>query len=436
MELLHASIHSSRMTRLRRESMESRGKTVLMIAYHFPPAAMGSGHLRTLGFAKYLPSLDWEPVVLSVHARAYPRVDPANEALIPQACRVHRAFALDARRHMGIGGKYPAFLAQPDRWISWWPGAVWQGLHLVRKYKISAIWSTYPIMTAHCIAYTLSRLTGLPWIADFRDPVISSVAMQNRMTVSTQRRWECRVLSRATHTVFTTPGAMQSYAEHYPQVYREGRMSVIQNGFDEPSFTTFPEAKPYQPGRPLRLVHSGILYPSGRDPVPFFTALARLRASGTVTADDVKVTLRASGSEALYAAEIKRLGLDEMVTLASHVSHRQALAEQADADALLLFQGEQYDRQIPAKLYEYLRIGRPIFALVGMHGDTAAMLRDTGGAEIVPLDDVPVIEKQLGEFIRALREGRVLKADIDRVRQFSRRHGAGVLAELFDRVAS
>ncbi|MHB8426019.1 MAG: glycosyltransferase [Gammaproteobacteria bacterium] len=436
MELLHASIHSNRMTRLRHESMESRGKTVLMIAYHFPPAAMGSGHLRTLGFAKYLPSLDWEPVVLSVHARAYPRVDPANEALIPQSCRVHRAFALDARRHMGIGGKYPAFLAQPDRWISWWPGAVWQGLRLVRKYKISAIWSTYPIMTAHCIAYTLSRLTGLPWIADFRDPVASSVAMQNRMAVSTQRRWERRVLSRATHIVVTTPGAMQSYAEHYPQVYREGRMSVIQNGFEESSFPAFPEAKPYQPGRPLRLVHSGILYPSGRNPVPFFTALARLKSSGVVTADDIKVTLRASGPEVLYASEIKRLDLDEMVTLASHVSHRQALAEQADADALLLFQGEQYDRQIPAKLYEYLRIGRPIFALVGMHGDTAGVLRDTGGAEIVPLDDVPVIEKQLGEFIRALREGRALKADIDRVQQFSRRHGAGVLAELFDRVAS
>ena len=33
--------------------------TVLMIAFHFPPAAMGSGHLRTLGFARYLPALGW-----------------------------------------------------------------------------------------------------------------------------------------------------------------------------------------------------------------------------------------------------------------------------------------------------------------------------------------------------------------------------------------
>ena len=50
-------------------------KKVLMIAFHFPPVAMGSGHLRTLGFVRYLPDCGWEPTVLSVNARALPRVD-------------------------------------------------------------------------------------------------------------------------------------------------------------------------------------------------------------------------------------------------------------------------------------------------------------------------------------------------------------------------
>ena len=38
-------------------------KRVLMIAFHFPPVAMGSGHLRTLGFVRHLPALGWEPSV-------------------------------------------------------------------------------------------------------------------------------------------------------------------------------------------------------------------------------------------------------------------------------------------------------------------------------------------------------------------------------------
>jgi len=407
-----------------------------MIAFHFPPAAMGSGHLRVLGFVKHLPALGWESTVLSVHVRAYPHTDIASEMLIPQDCRVQRVFALDARRHMGLFGKYPAILAQPDRWISWWPMAVWQGLRLIRKYNIRVIWSTYPIMTAHCIANTLSRLTGLPWIADFRDPVMSSVSIENRFAASSQRRFEKRVLTRATHSVFTTLGALHSYTERYSQIYHEGRMTVIPNGYDEEDFPRNTDTGVPPLGRPLTLLHSGLLYPNGRTPVPFFMALARLKASGVIKANGISVTLRASGSEAAYMVEIKRMGLEDIVVLAPPISHRQALIEQTDADALLLFQGSEYDDQIPAKLYEYLRIGRPIFALVGEQGDTAALLRDTGGAEVVPLDNVDTIELRLAEFLCALREGRCPKANVVIVQRYSRRAGAVSLAEIMDRVSS
>jgi hypothetical protein len=208
-------------------------KQVLMVAFHFPPVAMGSGHLRTLGFARYLPSLGWEPTILSAQAAAFPRTDAANLDLIPVDCRVHRAFALDVRRHFSIRGKYPEWLAQPDGWASWWPAAVLKGLSLIRKHKVDVIWSTYPIMTAHCIAHTLSRITGLPWVADFRDPVASSVEAGNRFSVASQTRCERRVLKYANRAVFTTAGAMRSYAETYPEAHRDNRLVVIQNGYDE-----------------------------------------------------------------------------------------------------------------------------------------------------------------------------------------------------------
>lgn len=410
------------------------GDAVLMIAYHFPPAAMGSGHLRTLGFARYLPAFDWNPIVLSVRPLAYPRTVPLDGNMIPPNCCVYRTLAFDARRHFGFGGKYPGFLAQPDRWASWWPTAVWQGLRLIRRYRVRAIWSTYPIMTAHHIAFTLSRLARVPWVADFRDPVSSSAEAGNRFTVASQRRWERRVVDRADSIVFTTPGARRSYAAHYPQAARDRRLSVIPNGYDEATFASLPAATPRQPGRPLRLVHSGMLYLDGRNPVPFFIALANLKAVGDLVEGDVRIMLRASGSEALYAKEIRRLGLDRMITLAAPVSNHEALCEQAAADALLLFQGDRFDRQIPAKVYEYLRIGRPIFALVGPDGDTAALLRETGGTRLVPMDDVPVIEQGFAEFIQALRAERAPTVTGSAVQRYSRYQGAVALAGLLDRV--
>jgi hypothetical protein len=409
-------------------------KRVLMIAFHFPPAAMGSGHLRTLGFARHLPDFGWDPFVLSARPLAYPRTAPIAADAIPEGCVIHRALAFDAGRHFAIAGKYPGFLVQPDRWASWWPAAVIQGLRLIRRHQVHAIWSTYPIMTAHCIAHTLSRLTGLPWIADFRDPVSSSVSATNPYAVASQQRWERRVLRGAIRTIFTTQGALHDYAERYPEADRGGRLAVIGNGYEEAAFTDLPNAPARRDGQPLVLLHSGLLYPEGRDPVPFFHALARLKAGGLAGPERFKVVLRASGWEGRYQQDIDRLGIAEIVTLAPPVGNREALIEQAGADGLLLFQGSKFNRQIPAKIYEYLRIGRPIFALVPPEGDTASALRNTGGALVTPPEDIAGIARDLSEFVHALREGRAPHASPAVVGKHSRRAGAASLADLLNQV--
>ena len=405
---------------------------ILMVAFHIPPSSISSGHLRPLGFAKYLPLLGWHPLILSTRESAYTQTDPSSVSLIPESLPIYRVFSIDAKRRLSFRGKYPSALAQPDRWSSWWPAAVFRGLRLIRRHRVRAIWSTYPIMTAHCVAYTLSRLTGLPWIADFRDPVPNSVATHDRRTISSQMGWERRVLSRATYCVFTTPGAARSYAERYPEVSLAGRLKVIPNGFDEDDFASLPSYKLVEGKRLLHLVHAGILYPSGRSPIPFFEALAKLRDSGFLGTHDIKVTLRASGSEALYGLELARLGLEEMVTLAPMLPYREALAEQSQADALLLFQGDQYDNQIPAKLYEYLRIGRPIFAFVGEQGDTAAILRESDGIPLVPIDDVPAIQAEFMQFVTALRANRAIAPSEEMAFKYSRRAGALLLGNLLD----
>lgn len=399
---------------------------------------MGSGHLRTLGFARHLPDSGWEPLVLSTNAAAYPHADPANNGLIPDGCTVHRALSLDLRRQLGLRGRYPAILAQPDRWASWWPAAVMSGLYLIRHRRIDAIWSTYPIMTAHCVAHTLSRLAHLPWIADFRDPVASSVEAGNPYSVAAQKKWERRVLTRANRIVLTTPGAMASYAAQYPAAARGQRLVVIPNGYEEAAFAGLPVTPPPSEGgcRTLTLVHSGMLYPEGRDPFAFFTALARLKAVGTLLPGDIRIVLRASGAGQQYEVHARQMGLGEIVTFAPPIPNRDALFEQAAADALLLFQGTKFDRQIPAKLYEYLRIGRPILALVGERGDTAALLREIGGAMLAPMDDAEAIAKVLTVFIQDLRTGRAPVAAQATVARYSREYGAASLANLLDQVTA
>src|SRR3990170_1185865 len=146
-------------------------RNILMIAYHYPPYPSGSGIHRTLKFSQYLPEHDWKPVMLTPNPRAY--FESRNDRIpeIPPTVSVTRAFALDAARHLSFRGSYFRFTALPDRWASWWLGAVPAGLRLIRAHRPDIIWSTYPIATAHLIGLTLHRLSGIPWVADFRDPM-------------------------------------------------------------------------------------------------------------------------------------------------------------------------------------------------------------------------------------------------------------------------
>ena len=75
------------------------------------------------------------------------------------------------------------------------------------------------------------------------------------------------------------------------------------------------------------------------------------------------------------------------------------------ADALLVLQASNCNEQIPAKLYEYLRAGRPIVALTDPAGDTAGVVRAAGLDAIARLDSVDDTVALLRRFIASVRGG-------------------------------
>jgi glycosyltransferase involved in cell wall biosynthesis len=215
--------------------------------------------------------------------------------------------------------------------------------------------------------------------------------------------------------------------------------AVIPNGYAEESFAEIEGSldQHRRNGRPLHLLHSGVLYPTAdRDPSAFFEALARLRVSGQLTPKLVRVTLRASGFEERYRTQIQAHGLDDMVQLAPPIPYRDALAEMMKADGLLIFQGYTSNPAVPAKLYEYLRAKRPIFALVDAEGDTAATLREAGTGTIVPLELSDKIADELISFLESVRAGTAPVASDPVVRKYAREARAVDLAKLLDTVVA
>jgi glycosyltransferase involved in cell wall biosynthesis len=395
-------------------------KRLLMVAYHFPPFAASTGIQRTLGFARHLPAFGWEPLILTAHPRAYEHRN-SEHMNVSFPMIVEQAFALDAARQLSLMGRYAAFTARPDRWISWWLGAVPKGLAMIRKYRPDAIWSTYPIATAHKIACTLQRLSGLPWMADFRDPMAQDGYPEDPKTWQSFKRIEEATLRKAARAVFVTHGAARMYRNRYAEL-PESRICVVENGYEEESFAGLPgaERSPLNPGK-ITLLHSGVVYPSERDPTQLFAALRRLMNEDPRLADRLRVRLRASGHEPLLSRLIEASGVAQIVELAPPVPYREALQEMMRADGLLVLQAANCNDQVPAKVYEYLRCGRPILALTDPGGETAALLRRARADAIAPLDSEGEIHSALRLFLAQMLTGRPVLPDPAFAREGSRR---------------
>jgi len=412
-------------------------KRVLMIAFHFPPLAGSSGIQRTLRFVQHLPALGWEPIVLTAHSRAYEQTSDDLVGQIPPGVHVERAFAMDAARHFRVGGRYPGILARPDRWMTWRFGAVPAGMRLIRTYRPHVIWSTYPIATAHVIGDLLHRRSALPWIADFRDPMAQDGYPADARVWRSFKAIEESAVSRARFSVFTTPGAAREYGRRYPG--SASRITVIENGFDEESFTGLEAASATRgalnPGA-VTVLHSGIVYPSERDPTHLFAALARLAGAQRIVPGRFKLRFRAAASNELLEGLTRQYSVAEFVEILPPISYRPALEEMVRADALLVLQATNCNEQIPAKIYEYLRAGRPILALTDPEGDTAAVVRQAGIDSIARLDSTDDIADLLGRFVSP-QTGRLhMIARSDAVGSASRGMRATALARLLDRCTS
>jgi len=418
-------------------------KKALLVAFHFPPIKASSGLERTLSLTRYLPNHGWEPLVLSASPAAYPGVSDERLGQVPQDTIVRRSFALDATRQLAIGGRYPKWFVLPDRWQTWVLSAIPAGLAMIRRHRPQVIWSTYPIVSAHWIGYALHRITGLPWVADFRDPMVERNVRTGEMFPqwSALRLARLAIERRAAHhasaLTFCTAGARQICMDRYPDA-DASRWRVVANGFDESAFAAAAQApaEPPQHGDAIMLLHSGTIYPSpDRDPSHFFRALRRVLDQRSMGSRAVKVVLRASGVESHYRELLSSLQLTDHVVFAAALPYEAALQEMLGADGLIIFQGYTSNPAIPAKLYEYFRARRPILALADSEGETARLMREESVGEVTSLEDEGLIVQALGKFLNEIENGGCHVMEYSRIASFERAQAVSKFAELFDEIA-
>ena len=400
-------------------------KKILMVTFQYPPFTGSIAVQRSLMFSRYLPMAGWEPIILTASPKAYPKIGYDLLDKIPSEVSVERATALDSARHLAIRGRYFKCFALPDRWISWYFFAVPLGLKLIRKHKPDLIWTTYPLPTALLIGLTLHYLSGLPLVADFRDPMVQTNYPAGLTTWRIFKWIENKIFTRSSKLIFTAPSTMEMYRKRYPSL-KDDQLVMISNGYDEEDFISLDYAVARSSSQTglIRLHHSGGIHLTERDPRPLFRALSRLKNENVIDAQTVRIDLQGSGIESELSKLIDEFEIDDLVYLIPWAAYRSSLQNCASADALLILRGAPCNTEIAAKVYEYLRLGKPILALTDSKGDTASFLRKTGGATIVDLMDENSLFELLPKFLEMLRNNTHPVPNPEIISQYSRKSQA------------
>ena len=421
-------------------------RSVLMVGYYYTPIE-NPGTRRLGAFARYLPQYGYRPVVLTTSSYGACADDDARLIFrAPDILDVGRWLArrVYCARSVDLGDRLSPMITPdsrlsrvlehvliPDIHIGWVPGAVLRGRALLRSSAFGVIFSSSPPPSAHLAALALKRMSGLPWVADFRDgwtfeppnPVMFTSPARLRI----ERTLERAVVLSTDRIVTVNRVIADDLRRRYPAT--AGRIAVISNGYDSADIAGL---QSYVKGERLRIIHTGSLaYSRSQTTINgFLAALDRLhQQQSPILADlDVRFVGRLSASE---RDVLTRTGCRGCVTVEGPLSHREALQRQFSADVLLLVTSASAASVTTSKLFEYLASGRPVLALTGRSA-AAELIEELDAGIVVAPDDVEGICRALEWFHERWRFDELPTRVDPRVQRFDRRSLTGDLARMFD----
>lgn len=235
---------------------------------------------------------------------------------------------------------------------------------LQNKEKWDLVISTAGPYTVHMVAEKLKK-QGLAkkWIADYRDTWSNNFAFPGLFPFNLiERIWEKKLLRSA--DIITT--VSQPLADSFKEIFHHPHVHVIANGFDPTDLDAIDAARLYPEDGIYRIVHTGSLYQSKRDPSPLFQAISEISQDPVYKnlLDRLEVIF-AGTNQANVPELIDRYGVSRWVKMVGFLSREQALKMQRDAHALLFLPWSDHtvDGILTGKLFEYVFSKTPIIAV-------------------------------------------------------------------------
>ena len=415
----------------------------LIIASNFPPVH-SAGVYRTVRIVKYLLAHNWNLSVLTLDTNTLPagtKVDANLLGQVDDSIEIFRAPAqfpierfnqifgrnqksrktnsstvsVATRIDKEISESPSISLFQrlkdrvtipwmtPDRLVGWVRPAAKLGIATVKKNKPELLYSSGPPWSNHLVGSRVVAATGIPWVADFRDPWGGNAFRPSRgedtWAGRQHRRLELEVYRAANVVIFNTDRARQDAIDRTGE-WLADKSIVIPNGFDPACFVEIAEPTSVASSDgPLRMIHAGAFY-GQRNIDSLLLSIGELKRSCELESCDFQLEL--VGTPRPHEQKlVDEQQIQDFVTFVPAMPHRDCLQRLSSAHVLLLVQTGA-PLCVPGKLYEYIALNKPIFTLSGA-GSTADLVAKEGLGHCIDPNNVPQLKSALSDLLQQYR---------------------------------
>jgi len=425
-------------------------KNIAMVAYAFPPFNY-SGTERPFQFAKHLPEFGYLPFIISqdnyinyhIAANDSEKLEQLNPKTIVYRLKTIKSQLEDTRiikwfdiRLQQLTGKVKILsrvLYMPFQLtvslFEWELRSVFKIFYLKWTKGITLIWATGPAWQDLTVGYWASRLTGLPYIMDLRDPMTYGLLWQPKNLNESKKLFkrEYRYLKHAKKVIFTSPLTEENYIARYPDILK-GKTCSITNGFDIDSSINNHNKKEIDK---LIISYIGRLTKGIRNP-EFFLEGFKEACNNTNFADNIE--LRMIGYIEDFVDIIESCNNHGNIKITKVVPRKESLELMMESDALIIIQSIQGEGSdvISGKLFEYLNARKYVIGVVDEQGGDSWLIKQTGCGTVTGLEKVSKVAEALLKVYDLWENKKLSELHNKDYSQFNRNHLTKNLAEVFN----
>jgi glycosyltransferase involved in cell wall biosynthesis len=308
----------------------------------------------------------------------------------------------------------------------------------LKENHIDAIVSTGPPHSMHLIAMAVHEKTGIPWLADFRDPWVN-IDFAGDLKMSSRARklnmkLEKKVLDSCNQVVVVGDFMAEEFRSK-----TQTPVSVITNGYDPADFDVEIPAALQRSDDCFRIVHTGSLNDRRNHPA-FWRALAELKSENEEFAHKLQIKLIGK-NDASVRQSIMENGLLETTEFIDYLPHDQVIAHQKTASVLYLsinnygnMTGGFFSPKatLTGKLFEYLAAQRPILMQGPGDSQAAQVIGEHAENRIIGFEDLNEIKSSIKDMFSK----RTLSSSLSNSNnRYSRIKLTGEMAEVLSKIS-